>query len=182
MRSQALKLSSSQAYSRWHSNWPQLLVTAWLCLPFVLTSSCNHAANEPNVAVEVARTNSLITIDLGVVFADECYYRCVTFERLGMPKEAHVERIESSCECINSHVVSVETSQGPVEALLIEYRPVKNVDLEVVRPTILAVAITLVLSGGEPCRLSLRFLETRKTGSQDNQLTSDTYSAFGTLP
>jgi hypothetical protein len=64
------------------------------------------------------------TIDAGIVLADRDGYFCLPLEQVGLPPDAEIVSLESSCECVQPRLVQyVADRQRIGQAILLEYIP-----------------------------------------------------------
>ncbi len=52
------------------------------------------------------------TFDAGIVFSDRDSYLCLPVEQFGLPSDAAIESLKSSCECVQPNVVEYVTQRG----------------------------------------------------------------------
>lgn len=83
----------------------------------------SNGANELfNDADRRSRESSVI--DAGVVLFDRAGYLCIPQDRVGLPHDATVVSLTSSCDCIKPRVVSFKTpNAGYARGILLEYLP-----------------------------------------------------------
>jgi hypothetical protein len=68
-----------------------------------------------------------VLIDAGIVFADRASYLCLPFEKVGLPTDASVVSIESSCDCMAPSIGEcVDTNGEPEKAVLLHYNESKT--------------------------------------------------------
>jgi hypothetical protein len=89
-------------------------------------AGCNQSRSIESFAVANAGAASSNTavLDAGVVLSDRPGYTCISLDRIGLPLDAQVVRLESSCECVKprSVVYSTPGSQRG-RGILIEFVP-----------------------------------------------------------
>jgi len=51
-------------------------------------------------------------IDAGIVFADRDSYLCLPFEKVGLPSDASVASIKSSCDCLTPSLIEYVDANG----------------------------------------------------------------------
>lgn len=65
-----------------------------------------------------------VTIDAGVIFASEASYICVPLSQIGVEDAGHIQRIESSCDCVRPIVTQFVDQNGRiVSALRLDFAP-----------------------------------------------------------
>jgi hypothetical protein len=106
------------------------------------------------------------TIDAGIVLADRAGYFCLPLEQIGLPPDAEIVSLQSSCECVRPRLVQyVADRQRIGQAILLEYIPEVSsagVDREVsaseIQPANLGVVVEVGLAGGTSYDFNFNFL------------------------
>jgi len=99
-------------------------VGLWMALSL---AGCNQSRSIESFAVAnagAAPSKTGAVLDAGVVLSDRPSYTCISLDRIGLPLDAQVVRLESSCECVKprSVVYSTPGSQRG-RGILIEFVP-----------------------------------------------------------
>jgi hypothetical protein len=119
------------------------------------TSTSDSKVSTPE---HVSRTGAISrTIDAGIVLADKAGYFCLPIEPVGLPPDAEIVSLKSSCECVQPSLVRyLADRQRMGQAILLEYlseMPHTGVDREdsasEVRPANLGVIIQVGLADGK---------------------------------
>jgi hypothetical protein len=153
-----------------------------------VSTSKETSASAGNVAMpgEVGQT-----IDAGIVLADRARCFCLPLEQVGLPPDAEIVSLESSCECVQPRMVQyVADGQRIGQAVLLEYVPEKPligvavedrmIDLQ---PMHLGIIVGIRLADGKKHDFTVNLLHTvlhnhgqspfvEDTGSIDRQISS----------
>ncbi len=108
------------------------------------------------------------TFDAGIVFSDRDSYLCLPVEQFGLPSDAAIESLKSSCECVQPNVVEYVTQRGTLakavmlnfvaETSLLDDRTTKpQKDFRVAK---LAVIVDVTLSDGAAHQFTVLLLST----------------------
>jgi hypothetical protein len=108
------------------------------------------------------------TIDAGIVLADRAGYFCLPLEQIGLPPDAEIVSLQSSCECVRPRLVQyVQDRQRIGQAILLEYVPeVSAADTSLLdsprefEAVHLSVIVEVVLSDGVKHDFVLNLLHT----------------------
>ena len=130
-----------------------------------VSTSNETSASAGNVATPGAIGR---TIDAGIVLADRDGYFCLPLEQVGLPPDAEIVSLESSCSCVQPRLVHyVADRQRIGQAILLEYIPEVSsagVDREdsasEIQPANLGVIVEVGLAGGERQDFSVILLHT----------------------
>lgn len=127
------------------------------------STSVNAAYGQAVTAISDRRS-----IDAGVVLADRGGYYCFSLEQIGLPLDADILSVESSCECVQPSIISyVADKQQVRKAILLEFASddlvkdnsvydTENDDF----PAFLGVVITIALEGGETHEFTVNMVHT----------------------
>ena len=108
-----------------------------------------------------------VLIDAGIVFADRASYLCLPFEKVGLPTDASVVSIESSCDCVSPSLVTYATSESSrASGILLQYGNESTFhgddpkSLPALPPANLRVVFVLTLAGGRSYEFAVNLLHT----------------------
>jgi hypothetical protein len=63
-------------------------------------------------------------LDAGIVLSDRPGYTCIPLDRIGLPPDAQIVRLESSCECVKPRCVTyADPGSQHAQGILIEFVP-----------------------------------------------------------
>ncbi len=101
---------------------------------------------------------SPVVIDAGIIFANEANYLCIPLSRFGVADSEEVLSVETSCDCTQPSIVSVnEAAERKSKGLRFDFVSEKN--LVHLKPSQLAVSVTIRLKDRKALA-SVRFLRT----------------------
>lgn len=90
-------------------------------------AGCNqsHSIEALAIASDMAsHSNASPTFDAGIVLSDRSGYTCIPLDRIGLPPDAQIVRLDSSCECVKPRVVVYATpGSNSSRGILLEYVP-----------------------------------------------------------
>ena len=90
-------------------------------------AGCNqsHSIEAFSIASDVAsHSKASPTFDAGVVLSDRSGYTCIPLDRIGLPPNAQIVRLNSSCECVKPRAVVYATpGSNSARGILLEYVP-----------------------------------------------------------
>jgi hypothetical protein len=109
------------------------------------------------------------TIDAGIVLADRAGYFCLPLEQVGLPPDAEIVSLESSCECVQPRMVQYVAGRQRVgQAILLEYVPEvssaevdRKISQSEVQPTNLGVIVEIGLADGTKYDFTVKLLHTQ---------------------
>jgi hypothetical protein len=71
-----------------------------------------------------APSKSAAVLDAGIVLSDRPGYTCISLDRIGLPPDAQIVRLESSCECVKPRCVTYAAPGSQhARGILIEFVP-----------------------------------------------------------
>ncbi|HAC92291.1 MAG TPA: hypothetical protein DCF63_16930 [Planctomycetaceae bacterium] len=119
----------------------------------------------------IRQSNGNLSLDAGVVFADELSYLCVPLSRIGGLATADILSMESSCDCVRPSLVRYLDSTGEeVGGLRLDFlREQGNKIISGTKPnnaTILSVELKLNLRDSEERTLDVNFLQTHRADQE----------------
>jgi hypothetical protein len=99
--------------SRQMPKCPNAFTVGNVCLLIaLLTSGCSRSTTEASCgSADLPHTG---VVNAGIVFANETNYRCMSLEELGLPPNAQVMAIRTSCNCIKVTEVAFLGTAGLV--------------------------------------------------------------------
>jgi hypothetical protein len=107
------------------------------------------------------RTNTPITVDVGIIFSDRSNYLCLPTERLGVSRSAKIVSVSTSCQCVQARVV--EIGYGQIDeslAILFEFvAATVTSNQKDNTASQLDIEVSLRLADGSSHGFSLRVLE-----------------------
>ena len=99
-------------------------VGLWMVLSI---AGCNqsHSIEALAIASDMAsHSNASPKFDAGIVLSDRSGYTCIPLDRIGLPPDAQIVRLDSSCECVKPRVVVYATpGSNSSRGILLEYVP-----------------------------------------------------------
>jgi len=108
-----------------------------------------------------------VLIDAGIIFADRASYLCLPFEKVGLPTDASVVSIESSCDCVSPSLVTYANSESSqASGILLRYVNESTFhgddpkSLPALPPVNLRVVFVLTLAGGRSYEFTVSLMHT----------------------
>lgn len=136
------------------------LILAVFCYAFCLANlvGCQKSqpSNERHLPAQVKATE----IEIGIVLQDRPFYHCISFEQIGLDRNAIVTNVESSCECITPKIVQYALNKSEErQAIYLEFQPERSQSKDT-EPYNLGVEIRCLLNDGKRFEFIINFLST----------------------